>query len=136
MNSKEYQLLAIAQIRKPVLKGQDLSNRDDRTLIYGYNVARQTFHVYLRAGVIHRVTYRDGKLLEHKTEAEITYDHFYAPEKRAYPERCDFEFCLALTLRGVEIPFTTFDAQGGNLEGQYFGLTLENLTPAEQVLEA
>lgn len=129
MNQDEYEKIGQLQLARPVLKGADLANQQDRTLMYGYNVARQTFHVYLRGGVIHQVTYRNDVLLEHKTENEITSNDFYVPEKRAYPGWCDFEFCSTLILRGAEISFTTFDPTNVLPSGACFRRIFEELTP-------
>ncbi len=129
MNQDEFEKIGRLQMARPILKGADLADQQGRTLMYGYNVARQTFHVYLRAGVIHQVTYRDEVVLVHKTENEITSNDFYVPEKRAYPGWCDLEFCAALILRGVEIPFTTFDPSDVRLNGACSGKIFEELVP-------
>lgn len=85
-----------------------LQNRRDRTLIWGYTTARDSFHVYLQDETIFRIVYgRDW------AEA-IRGQHFLpsrlVPNKRVYPEASDFEFCKLLMSHGVEIPFTTFNA--------------------------
>jgi hypothetical protein len=39
---------------------------------------------------------------------DLTKDNII-PTKRAYPERCDAEFCGLVQYNGIDIPFTTFD---------------------------
>ncbi len=85
-----------------------LTDQRDRTLLYGYDCDRNTWHVYLKDGVIHRIVYpfRGDVLVE-----DVGPDHVPAalvPDKRLYPERCDFEFCMMLARLGVAMSFTVF----------------------------
>lgn len=136
MNQDEFEKIEQLKLHRPAAMGADLKSQVDRTLIYGYNIQRQTFHVYLKAGVIHKVTYletsQSATLLEHKIESEISSDESYAPDKRAYPERCDFEFCSLLTSHGAQISFTNFEGDRARAGGAYFGLTLEDLEDSQQ----
>jgi hypothetical protein len=92
-------------------------NDADRTLLYGYDCERRTHHVYLQHGMVYQTIYENGlqgavvhdrtnwssspiTLLEVKT---------LIPNKRLYPERCDFEFCRWLISYGLEPIFTVFD---------------------------
>ena len=40
---------------EPLITTQNLNNRQDRTLLYGYTCDRETWHVYLKKGNIHTV---------------------------------------------------------------------------------
>jgi hypothetical protein len=81
----------------------------DRTLLYGYTCDRDTFHVYLMDGVLHRVIYNhDNKVLSHEMGQSLS-PYLLAPNKRAYPETCDEQFCRLMITRGQEISFTTFN---------------------------
>ena len=41
-----------------IIKAEDMSNTEDRTLIYGYTCERESFHVYIKDKEIHVVIYR------------------------------------------------------------------------------
>jgi hypothetical protein len=86
--------------------GDDLKNQEDRTLLYGYTCERDTWHVYLYDGVIHVVKYGYKEPL---VEMHPATNEAFVPDKRLYPERCDFEFCKLLADYDVYLPFTTFD---------------------------
>jgi len=93
-----------------ILRGQDLSSPSPRTLLWGYTSNYHSFHVYLdEQCVIHKVVYvntgKAGVLLTHQTQAEITEAAEYVPDKWAYPEACDPEFCAKLVERGVRLRF-------------------------------
>ena len=110
MNKQEYHVLTNIIDGERILV-EDLVNRQDRTLIYGYDISRYTFHLYLQ----------DGDFIldfwKHPEEPETIYAQTYinastcVPNKRVYPERCDFEFCALLQEKGIDIPFTTFEGE-------------------------
>lgn len=84
-----------------------LSDKTPRTLLLGYTCERETWHVYLGADrALHRVVYSDSMLLSHTTKFERDED--LIPDKRLYPEACDFETCRILAGMSVSLPFTTF----------------------------
>lgn len=93
----------------------DLTNKRDRTLLWGYTPDRASHHVYLKDGEIHILVYNrfDGlEVLRHKSGHEIDVkDDGLIPSKRLYPEACDAEFCRILKERGFHLPFTTWDDQ-------------------------
>lgn len=100
------------------IKANELADQSDRTLIYGYTVGRETFHLYLENGTFNRVIYDGDKVfLAGETELDTIELMQCVPDKRVYPERCDFEFCRILKSRDVSIPFTTFDP---NVEARAF----------------
>ncbi|MCA1379476.1 hypothetical protein I6F34_01405 [Bradyrhizobium sp. BRP05] len=85
----------------------------DRTLLYGYDCDRATWHIYQKDGELHRVIYRPSDL-DSRTKPEV-HDHGPAldaetlsPNKRLYPEACDFDFCAKLKALGVHLSFTTY----------------------------
>jgi len=110
------------------LKGRDLQDQRDRTLLHGYTWDRLSYHVYLQDGVIHQLIYttlratHSQAAINHVVVSHRTQDSEYfmgdvsmwLPSKRVYPERCDFQFCALLTLAGAEIPFTAFGACAPN----------------------
>ncbi len=107
MNREQYSELSnIKEIRREVITGSDLTNQEDRTLLFGYTCARETWHVYLKNGDIR--IYQYGGWFDNRVERYANYDTDFVPDKRLNPERCDYEFCKLLTLKGVNLPFTTW----------------------------
>ena len=103
-----------------------LQDQTPRTLIYGYSTARDTFHLYLAEDGIHLVVYDYHKLqLQHKHENEGIRFSECVPDKRVYPEACDYEFCTMLLQAGMNIPFTAWT--DGRKEQAFHGLRQEAL---------
>jgi hypothetical protein len=123
------ELQQVRRIPEVVLKGEDLKNQSDRTLLWGYTCERHSWHVYLEDGIIYKVMYGFGDdILSFEDEQYVRQNTEYVPDKRLYPEACDFEFCELLKERGVNLPFTTFNAERG--EAQFHGKTRNELTLA------
>lgn len=63
-------------------------------------------------------------------QIKVTSNHDYVPDKRLYPERCDYNFCLLLKERGVHLPFTTWtepiEIYLDDPRYPYYGFTLED----------
>jgi hypothetical protein len=56
----------------------------------------------------------------------VKSNYDYVPDKRLYPERCEYHFCRMLKEKGVHLPFTTWnDDVDGNCK--YYGFTLEDI---------
>lgn len=87
-----------------IISVDDLKNKENRTLIYGYTLDRSTHHVYLKDGRIYCCVYDDDII-----KREVVWNDDYVPDKRIYPARSDYEFCLLLKLAGVYLPFTNFN---------------------------
>ena len=114
--------------RNNVIEVKNLSNVDDRTLIYGYTCERKTFHVYLKNKKIHIVVYDvnySGVKARPENMREIipTANRDYVPDKRIYPAASDYEFCELLKEKGIDLPFTGYDERK---EEKFFGFTLED----------
>lgn len=103
-----------------------LENKTPRTLAYGFTTERKTFHAYLAEdGNVVRVIYdNDGLLIDLKTEADGLLMTECVPNKRLYPERCDFEFCQLLMTRQVYLPFTVYEMLA---QTPWYGKKLEDL---------
>lgn len=104
---------------------QDLTDKSPRTLVYGYNCNRDTWHIYITAdGQFQWVLYDfDGFLIdEYKTDSLKPSDCL--PDKRIYGQKSDFEFCQLLMHCGQSLPFTTFTAVE---PAQYYGKRREDL---------
>lgn len=114
MTIEEYATLIATHEIDPIIKVSDL-NGGDRTLLYGYDIDRDTWHIYLKDGRIHRHIYshigdEENKLrtLVHEQQESWIVSNLI-PNKRAYPERTDYEFARIVTERGGDISFTTYD---------------------------
>lgn len=96
-----------------------LQDRTDRTLLLGYTCNRADWHVYIQDGGIRLYTHgglQDSTRYVRKEE----YDpQELVPDKRLYPETCDFEFCKLLLEMGVSLPFTTYNEH--REPGRYYG---------------
>lgn len=102
----------------------DLTDQSDRTLLYGYTTERHTFHVYLKDGVFHTLVYEYNRAIpiyyNCGTSIAIDTDPFVVPNKRLYPETCDFEYCMLLRSRGaLTVSFTGYDDKRS--AKQYYG---------------
>lgn len=106
-----------------IVVGRDLENQENRTLLYGYTVDRETFHVYLRDGEIYTVIERKihdtpNKPSEFRRELEqiqVGQNENYVPNKRIYPEYSDFEFCHLLMRGGIErLSFLGFNQESSD----------------------
>jgi len=125
MNKNDYKKLELVKADNRVISPDDLKNKSDRTLLYGYSTyayGNLTWHVYIKDEVIHTIWYDN-------TEEEITICELpnyinnkqYIPNKRLYPEYCDFEFCELLKQRGIQLPFSQWTNDNME-EKQYYAL--------------
>lgn len=107
MNALQYETLTGTIQPEPQLaNAKGLYNQAPRTLLFGYTGDKDTVHVYLVDGTIHKVVYNfKGHLIEHKSQAQGLLFSECAAVKRLYPEACDFEFCSVLKRRGVHLSF-------------------------------
>ena len=103
----------------------DLSELNEKTLLFGYMTNRDTFHVYLRNGLLHKVIYSYNSDEAHTYESGKTLNlEGITPNKRLYPEKCDLEFCSLLTKAGVYLPFTTFTE--GDVQKTFYGQVVQS----------
>lgn len=106
MNINELEKLKKVEEKKALVTAKDLENQENRTLLYGYDCERDTWHTYLKDGEIITVIY------PHKSNVrrfDVQENEHFVPNKRLYPESCDYEFCKLLKESGVYLPFTTYD---------------------------
>ena len=87
----------------------ELTNKDDRTLLFGYDADRNTHHVYLQDGELHICLYNNREECIYHRSGDFLPLEGITPNKRLYPEACDLEFCALLQQKGVPLPFTVFD---------------------------
>ena len=114
----------------------------NRTLLYGYTCERKTFHVYIKNKQIYVVVYENDYPIIYNEELssfmrgdarpknmkqiEVRSNRDFIPDKRLYPERCDYHFCHALKERGIDLPFTHWGEEAQPDERGYYGFTLED----------
>lgn len=126
MNKSEYELLKVVWRDKPILGLDDLSDTSNRTLLWGYTCERDSWHVYIEDGEIHTVMYGYNDMLKHYHSCCATDNPSdWIPDKRLYPEACDYEFCKLLKEYGYSLPFTTWNDD--RAAQQYHGKTLSEL---------
>lgn len=90
----------------------DFKNKEDRTLLYGYTCARDTFHLYMKDEKICVYIYEYNKSTVFFEESEKFTDlSLLVPDKRVYPESSDIEAVELLLKIGVNIPFTVYDKE-------------------------
>jgi hypothetical protein len=116
--------------------GERVFGFHDRTLLYGYTCDRDTFHVYLKGGHIHRTIYRSTTdVVSHVDFGRECDGTQLVPDKRVYAAPTDFAFARMLIRKGVPFTFTTWDddmakrvADHYNTPGvgNFFGKTLED----------
>lgn len=112
MNHDEFDI--IREIRasklspKKIIRTKQLGDDRDRTLLYGCTSEAETFHVYLKDGLIHRLIYsRDNPCISFES-GEFLEAEKLAPSSKAYPERCDTFFVLLMDDSGVEVRLGAF----------------------------
>jgi hypothetical protein len=104
----EVQFSDLTMMHKSHVLVSDLTDQSNRTLIYGYDCDRHTFHLYIKDRQFHVHYYVMKKTLSHSCTESLDI-RACIPDKRVYPESCDYEFCQLLKYRDVGIPFTTYD---------------------------
>lgn len=120
MNKEQYEKLDnVSEETIRIIVASDLRDMSDRTLLYGYTCDRDTWHVYIQKNHIYTVIYKHD---DEPCEFSIGDNTHYVPNKRLYPETCDYEFCKLLKEKGVYLPFTTW--QDRPEKKQYYGKTL------------
>lgn len=140
MNRIEYVSVSAQPVYTTIsVSARDLENQEDRTLLYGYTVDRDTWHVYLRDGVIHRFVYSPDYNVRVVPEPDqwafqnvnaLSYDYFQTwyngealiPSKRLYPNHCDYEFCSFMKSNGFSLPFGNWvEGLAGEPRGPFAG---------------
>jgi len=129
MNKKEFESLKETWQTKSMLGIDDLNDRSDRTLLWGYTCDRDRWHVYIKNGEIHTVMYDyPDKLIIHRVCCNSNAPEDWVPNKRLYPEACDYEFCTLLKRYGIHLSFTIWNDD--RKHKQYHGKILSELKHA------
>jgi len=136
MTENEFEELLLCQVVPKLITVDDLTDKSDRTLIYGYTCDQDTYrhvhlrdawHVYLKDGKIITLLYTwylhtplnvypntvdgiyggDGEPCKYEYKIiDVKRNSNYIPDKCIDPESCDFEFCKLLKQAGQHLPFT------------------------------
>lgn len=115
MNLHELSLLTDeAKAPRTIINVSELAERvfglHNQTLLYGYTCDRDTFHVYLKDGHIHRTIYKStSDVVSHVDFGRECDATQLVPDKRVYPAPTSFAFARTLIRKGVPVPFTTWD---------------------------
>lgn len=92
-----------------------------RTLLYGYTSDRKSWHVYMDTDyLVRRYVYEHGKEDQGDLLSSFSALSDLVPDKRLYPECCDFAFCLYLCKKSIYLPFSKFDER--NEFKTYYGV--------------
>lgn len=94
-----------------LITAKDLKNKSDRTLLYGYDCDRNTWHTYIKNRKIHTII--------GSNEVNIDNNFDYIPNKRLYAQCCDYEFCSMLADLNVNMAFTNYGESSQNDNGYY-----------------
>lgn len=145
MNKSEYE--SLEELSSNTISIHDLYNFQPRTLIYGYTLNRETFHIYFLNSQIHKLIYSGGtifttikkerkedplKIINSESNSSFNISELI-PDKRAYPERCDYEFCKLLKSKGAEIPFTSWqDLPHEIIKQDFYGRLIGDLSLKEE----
>lgn len=128
MTQEEYLELSNHWATEPRINVGMLDNKNSRTLIFGYNHDRNTFHLYLEDCKFHLVYYNGNEYIQGSIFTGFDIDPFSCiPDKRTYPDACDFEFCKLIKSFDVSLNCTTFNDKR-ELK-QYYGELIEDLVP-------
>lgn len=133
MNQKEYEQLQDIENAPAVISVDMLSaGREGKegTLLWGYTCERESFHVYLKDGKLHRIIYRtsERKILSYESGTVLEASMLH-PSKRIYPEATSFDFARALIEAGEQPSMTRFDED--RPPADWYGMTYEELCDTE-----
>lgn len=123
MNQNEYQQYKAEDAHIPITcVTAERVGGENRTLTLGYDVDRNTFHVYLHEGQLHVRTYNNaaGKVLCH-TSGPVLLAEFLRPNKRVYPQYTEGDFARIMRDLDFPLPFTNWSEP--KREGPYYGVT-------------
>lgn len=129
------QFLEVEEICTPGqdVRVSDLSDNSNRTLFWGYTAERESFHVYLYNGYMELIIYNHAyEVTTYMGRREGIAADELVPNKRLYPEACDYEFARLViarkTIKGIGLPFTTYNHN--RLPQPYYGAIAEHLKDA------
>lgn len=115
------------ELNRTLITVDDLRDITSRTLLYGYNVSKNTCHLYLKDGLFHYHEYFDGyahtlnsgkrvvyPLFVVETDISEQLDSSYIPNRRIYPAKSDASFCRLLREKQYRLSFAGYDPKDVN----------------------
>ena len=133
MNLEEYRSIQRILITKvpPHISIDDLINKTDRTLIFGFDCERRSFHLYLEKCLFRICIYNSNTVIRAEIVGTSIDVHKCLPDKRIYPESCDYEFVALLILKDAHdnmicLDFDPIQATR-RFNGVYMGKTIKDL---------
>jgi hypothetical protein len=115
MTETEFQQFINIRVSAKTVNVLDLRDLSDRTLVYGYDIDRYTYHLYLKDCTFHIVIYKLDDKVSH-VESDSLPIVKCIPNKRVYPECCDYEFSVLLLKNSVELPYTHYNNKRDDLK--------------------
>lgn len=111
MNKQQYETLRKPAEIVPTIDVQDALSYipGDGTLLWGYTCDRNSFHVYLEGGQLHRVIYDHDRNVLDYIHGQTLDARLLHPNKRVYPEATSYDFIVALRNAGERPSLTTFN---------------------------
>lgn len=122
MNKSEYEAFSAedANVTLPSVTAKQVGG-ENRTLTYGYDTDRNSFHVYLYDGILYSSYFGyDGAPFTNSSGPELPAENL-RPNKRVYPQYTDADFARIMRDMGFPLPFTTWDEP--NRPGPFYGKT-------------
>ncbi len=132
--------ITVADVPFSLRVGMFSMDEADRTLLFGYDHERVTWHLYIRNHDIflHRYSPLQDTIdlinVSTTTRMRSVLQAAIIPNKRLYPEACDFEFCQWVKLQGLTLTFTTYGslARSRNENG-YYGEIITGSSVSDQL---
>lgn len=129
MNQDEYEEFRAesTKVEVAVVTAEQV-NGESRTLTLGYDVDRNTFHVYVHDGVLYARYYTGhNETLSEVSGLELPAESL-RPNKRVYAQYTDKAFARIMRDLDFPLPFTTWSEP--KREGPYYGAThLDDIGP-------
>lgn len=110
MDAEQLEKIRTIQKRdhRPKVMAAQFAAGGDRTLVYGYTVERDTFHLYVKDGRLHRFIYREGLAgltVTSYEQAASMHARDMVPSKAIYWRRSDYEACWFLAVLDTYMHF-------------------------------
>ena len=106
MSPEEFEALMPAHVESRSFSVDDLTDKSDRTLLYGYTCMGKTWHVYLKGGEITCCVCGTDHVFSTWYAGPFIKDaRDLIPDDRLYSSACDAETCRIFLARGIDLRF-------------------------------
>jgi hypothetical protein len=129
MNQSEYEHFRAEDSHVPItVVTAEKVGGPNRTLVYGYDVDRNSFHAYQHEGKLYVRTYGRGDQVISDASGPALPATILRPNKRVYPQYTDGDFARIMRDLDFPLPFTNWSEP--NREGPYYGkIHLDDVDP-------